>query len=226
MGELLIAVAKALEHQRLHRMLVSTQEMNRLQYELLLHMSHEFKSSLETFESESRRMRQIVTDILELPSHSAGRFPSKPMDWDIVLNRLTHRGQEPSCGRILVVDDDAGIVELLTYMLGKEGYQVDAVYDGQAAIDQLLIRRPDFMILDLMMPKLNGFEVLEAIMKTPSLQDLPIIILTARYLSKEEKDALQKRVQGIVQKGQADIHDILQILKERAVAFRALSTAS
>ena len=74
-----------------------------------------------------------------------------------------------------------------------------------------------------MMPKLNGFEVLDAIDADPALKDLPVVVLTARYLSSGDKAKLQKRVEGIVQKGETDIHEIVAILNEHSVSFRSLS---
>ena len=75
------------------------------------------------------------------------------------------------------------------------------------------------------MPKLNGFEVLDAIDADPALKDLPVVVLTARYLSSEEKAKLQERVEGIVQKGQTDIQEVVAILNEHSVSFRSLSIA-
>ena len=147
------------------------------------------------------------------------------MQWESVLQKLAQLGKHPLKATVLVVDDDPAVVDLLDYMLTKQGYEVDHASDGQAALDRIRSHRPDFLILDIMMPKLNGFEVLDAIGADPALKDLPVVILTARYLSPEEKAKLKKRVEGIVQKGETDINEVVSILNEHAVAFRSLSAA-
>jgi DNA-binding response OmpR family regulator len=220
------AVENALDQQRRTRDLVRNEEMSRLQAELLLHMSHEFKDAIHHMEGQSKELMQLVSDILELPKRSPNRQPNNRLEWQDVLNRLARLAKPKAKANVLVVDDDPGLVELLAYILTKEGYAVESVGDGKAALEALSRHKPDFMILDLMMPKLNGFEVLDALAKTPALKDLPVVILTARYLTSQEKASLKKRVEGIVQKGQSDIREILDILRERSCAFRSLSDAA
>jgi CheY-like chemotaxis protein len=222
---ILYSVQKALESQQMNRSLMNAREMNRLQSEILLHMSHEFKTSIREAQAHIQKLSELVNSILELPNRSPGRFPSTPMQWESVLNKLSHLNKRAAKAKVLVVDDDPTVIDLLDYMLTRQGYQVDQAQDGQAAMDHLKTHRPDFLILDLMLPKLNGFEVLDAINADPALKDLPVVVLTARYLSPEEKEKLQKRVEGIVQKGQTDINEVVAILNEHAVAFRTLTTA-
>jgi DNA-binding response OmpR family regulator len=222
---ILNSVEKALENQRVTRALTSAHEMNRLQSEILLHMSHEFKTSIQDVQAQIQKLAELVNSILELPSRSPGRVSGTPMQWENVLQKLSQLSKRASKANVLVVDDDPAVVDLLDYMLTRQGYEVDCVFDGQAAMERLKSRRPDFLILDIMMPKLNGFEVLDAISTDPALKDLPVVVLTARYLSPEEKEKLQKRVEGIVQKGETDIHEVVAILNEHAVAFRSLSAA-
>jgi CheY-like chemotaxis protein len=222
---MLNAIEKALENQRITRSLASVREMNRLQSELLLHMSHEFKTSIEDVQAQIQKLAELVNSILDLPKRSSGRLPSLPMDWESVLHKLGQMDKPKSKATVLVVDDDPAVIDLLTYILTRQGYQVDSVQDGQAAMERLRTHRPDFLILDLMMPKLNGFEVLDALDADPALNDLPVVVLTARYLPPEEKAMLQKRVEGIVQKGQTDIQEVVAILNEHAVSFRSLFAA-
>jgi len=222
---MLITVEKALESQRMTRALASAHEMNRLQSELLLHMSHEFKTSIQEVQAQIKRLAELVNCILDLPNRSSGRQPSLPMDWESVLQKLSQLDKPPSKATVLVVDDDPAVIDLLKYILTRQGYEVDSVQDGEATLQRLKTQRPDFLILDLMMPKLNGFEVLDALEADPALKDLPVVVLTARYLSPEEKMRLQKRVEGIVEKGQTDIQEVVAILNEHAVSFRSLSAA-
>jgi DNA-binding response OmpR family regulator len=80
---------------------------------------------------------------------------------------------------ILVVDDDASVRELVTLVLEYEGHEVRVAEDGHAALRSIEEERPDCVILDLMMPRLNGHEVLEQVRAADGGPDLPIIMLTA-----------------------------------------------
>jgi DNA-binding response OmpR family regulator len=82
--------------------------------------------------------------------------------------------------RILVVDDDHSIVKVLTAYLEQSGCQVFPAYDGEMALHVLRRERPDLVILDLMMPKRDGWDVTRLVRADPSLAATPIILLTAR----------------------------------------------
>jgi two-component system alkaline phosphatase synthesis response regulator PhoP len=82
--------------------------------------------------------------------------------------------------KILIVDDEQDIVELLSYNLEKEGFKTVKAYDGEAALGMVRSGKPDLMILDLMLPKMNGLDVCKAIRRNPEVANLPIIMLTAK----------------------------------------------
>ena len=82
--------------------------------------------------------------------------------------------------KILIVDDDPDIVELLEYNLLKDGYEVSSATDGQAGLDKAQEFKPDLILLDIMMPKLNGIEAAARIRKIPELKNVLILFLTAR----------------------------------------------
>ena len=90
--------------------------------------------------------------------------------------------------RILVVDDDRAVRESLRRSLAFNGYQVDLASDGQAALDAVTAQRPDAMVLDVMMPRLDGLEVCRRM--RAGGDDLPILVLTAH-------DAVSDRVSGL-----------------------------
>lgn len=79
--------------------------------------------------------------------------------------------------KILVVDDEKQIVELLSAYLEREGYQITAAYDGRSAYEAALKEKPDLILLDLMLPEINGFEVCRMLRVS---SNVPIIMLTAR----------------------------------------------
>jgi two-component system, OmpR family, alkaline phosphatase synthesis response regulator PhoP len=82
--------------------------------------------------------------------------------------------------RILVVDDDPELVRLLGAYLEREGFQVLTAYDGESALHILRRDRPDLVLLDLMLPDRDGWEVIRIVRADPSLRAMPIIMLTAR----------------------------------------------
>ena len=82
--------------------------------------------------------------------------------------------------RILVVDDDKQIVRLVRSYLEQAGYQVLTAYDGQTALHAIRREKPDLVILDLMLPDRDGWEITRLVRGDPALSDLPIIMLTAR----------------------------------------------
>ena len=92
--------------------------------------------------------------------------------------------------RVLIVEDEAPLVTMLRYNLEREGFAVDAAADGEEALLRIAERRPDAVLLDLMLPLVSGLEVCRQIRRAPATRALPVIMLTARG---EEGD----RVRGL-----------------------------
>lgn len=82
--------------------------------------------------------------------------------------------------KILVVDDETHIVELVKFNLEKEGYKVIVAYDGQSALERVRDAVPDLILLDIMLPQMDGLEVCRAIKQIPRYNTIPIIMLTAK----------------------------------------------
>jgi len=82
--------------------------------------------------------------------------------------------------RILIVDDEPNIVLSLEFLMQREGYQVATAADGEAALAALAAQAPDLVILDVMLPKMNGFEVCRRIRADPRWKGVRILMLTAR----------------------------------------------
>jgi two-component system, OmpR family, alkaline phosphatase synthesis response regulator PhoP len=81
---------------------------------------------------------------------------------------------------ILVVDDDPNVIRVVEINLTQEGHQVRTAGDGEAALAAVAQERPDLLILDVMMPKLDGFETLKRLKADPAMAEIPVIMLTAR----------------------------------------------
>jgi DNA-binding response OmpR family regulator len=92
-----------------------------------------------------------------------------------------------SKGRILVVDDEIYIVHILDFSLGMEGYEVITALDGEQALEKLKTEKPDLIVLDIMMPKLDGYEVCKAIKSSPETRHIPVILLSAKGRNVDQK---------------------------------------
>ncbi|MDQ1711226.1 MAG: two-component system, OmpR family, response regulator MtrA [Frankiaceae bacterium] len=122
---------------------------------------------------------------------------------------------------VLLVDDDEDVRHMTRVSLGFEGFEVTAVGDGQAGLDAARADRPDAMILDVMMPGIDGLDVLRQIRADPALHGLPVLLLTAKagvsaehegwtagataYLTKPfTGTALAATLRGLLESGAAD----------------------
>jgi CheY-like chemotaxis protein len=81
--------------------------------------------------------------------------------------------------RILIADDDQRNCELLEAYLAPEGYDVEAVYSGQQTLDAVAKNPPDLILLDIMMPRMSGYEVSQRLKDDPQTNDIPIVMVTA-----------------------------------------------
>ena len=102
--------------------------------------------------------------------------------------------------RILLVDDEPSIVKMVGKRLEVEGFQVLVAMDGQEGLNKAQTERPDLMILDLMLPKMNGYEVCSALKHDARYQNIPIILFTAKAQDKDEKFGMECGANAYVRK--------------------------
>ncbi len=102
--------------------------------------------------------------------------------------------------RVLVVDDSEVLRKIVSFNLTREGYQVDEAKDGREALEKLRQIKPDLVILDIMMPYVDGFEVLRSMRKDPELSHIPVIMLTAKGGEDDPKTALELGANGFLTK--------------------------
>src|SRR5262245_27724792 len=115
---------------------------------------------------------------------------------------------------VLIIDDERDMVEVMGFILASRGYKVQAAFDGQQAIDHLEGSVPDLIFLDLEMPRLSGFDVCEQLKNHPRLQKVPLVILTACTLNREEQNRLNKmKINGCVQKP-FEIEEIFSVIEQ------------
>ena len=96
--------------------------------------------------------------------------------------------------RVLIVEDEKALAEILEYNFKKEGYAVDTASDGEIALDKIIFKAPDLVILDWMLPKLSGIELCKKVRSNKKIKNIPIIMLTARG---EEEDRLKGLEMGV-----------------------------
>ncbi|WP_246479067.1 response regulator transcription factor [Kaustia mangrovi] len=92
-------------------------------------------------------------------------------------------------GQILIVEDESNIVESLRFILEQAGFEVEIVSDGKAALSRLRRDRFGAVVLDLMLPGMNGFDVLKAMRADAELASLPVLVLTAKGQAQDRKTA-------------------------------------
>ncbi|HET9232991.1 MAG TPA: response regulator [Candidatus Eisenbacteria bacterium] len=85
-----------------------------------------------------------------------------------------------SRGRILVVDDEIYIVHILDFSLGMEGYEVVTALDGEEGLQKAIEFKPDLIVLDIMMPKMDGYETCKALKADERTKSIPVILLSAK----------------------------------------------
>lgn len=179
---------------------------------------------------ETRDIPVIIVSILEDMKRGfhlgAVDYLTKPINKGDLLRTLARCGLAPEAAdkparigtggpiKILVVDDEPKTVELIAAVLEAEGYQVQKAYGGQEGIDLVTTEDQDLIILDLMMPKVNGFTVVEELRKHPKAKNVPIIISTAKNLTEEDFERLKGKVDSIAQKGRFSKEDLLKDIKK------------
>ena len=98
-------------------------------------------------------------------------------------------------GKILVVDDEPDVVDMVRMMLENASYEVVSAYDGKEGIEKAKQEKPDAIVLDLMMPGMDGFEACKEMKNDPDLKDIPVLVLTA--ISRHFSDTKYARSLGL-----------------------------
>jgi CheY-like chemotaxis protein len=149
----------------------------------------------------------------------AADYLTKPIDTDALLRALGRFMPTGRRAEVLVVDDDLATREMFRRTLAKGGWTVVEAADGREALTQLARAAPAVLLLDLMMPGMDGFEVLEAMRCEPGWRDIPVIVITTKDLGREELEWLRSRAERVFRKGAYDRTELVGVV-ERAVARR------
>ncbi len=149
----------------------------------------------------------------------ADEYLVKPIDKQALLNAL--RRVEGQGRELLVADDDPAVVDLVCQLLEDNGWNVRSAANGQEALDEIARQQPDVLLLDLMMPVLDGFATLQQLREAPATQDLPVIIITAKDLAPQEREELRLHATRIIEKNGLDREHLLSELKETLKSLSA-----
>jgi PAS domain S-box-containing protein len=135
--------------------------------------------------------------------------------YELEKNYSYEKPENDTKKNILIVEDNEEAIVQIKSLLESAGYEIDIALGGEMAIEHLKNKTPDAIILDLMMPIIDGFEVLESLQSKSSTAKIPVLVLSAKDLSGEEIKRLNSyNVQQLVQKGAIDIENLLRIIQK------------
>jgi len=152
---------------------------------------------------ETKDIPVVITSVMDEKelafSLGAADYFVKPLDKDRFLKRLGELGLTQG-KEVLVADDNPADVRLVASMLEAEGIGVLKAYGGEEAVTMAKGKKPALIVLDIMMPDLNGFEVIEGLRADEETRDIPIIVLTMKDLTEHERETLNRQVLAIMEK--------------------------
>jgi PAS domain S-box-containing protein len=154
-------------------------------------------------------------------------YLTKPVDYrrlTRLLEQYRPRAMESESiseliGQVLVAEDDLTTREMFRRMLEKEGWNVIEAGNGREALENLAIQTPDLILLDLMMPEMDGFQFIAALQQHPDWRSLPIIVVTAMDLAPGDRLRLNGQVEQIMQKGSYHRDDLLREVRDLVLSW-------
>ncbi len=152
-------------------------------------------------------------------SLGASEFLTKPVNQEQLRQVLLKLGGHPK-DYTLVIEDEESNRTLIGRILDKEKIRYQEAANGREALDLIAHEKPALILLDLMMPVMDGFEFLDVLRKNPSCAGIPVVVITAKDLSQEERLLLAGRVNSILQKGAVDREKLLRDITTMLEASR------
>ena len=116
--------------------------------------------------------------------------------------------------KVLIVEDDRLIGEIYRQRLSRAGYEVEVAMSGQKALDRLPEFRPDALLVDLMLPQMNGIALMKRIRALPEFKDVPIIVSTNAFLGEMIKDSIEAGATKVFNKSTLTPPLLLEVLRE------------
>jgi len=138
----------------------------------------------------------------------------KPVDREKLVTALTRCVRYGDTAPILIVDDDSTQRDMLKRTLEKEGWETIRAHNGRAALEAVRARMPSIIILDLMMPEMDGFELIHTLRKNPETREIPVVVLTAMDLSHADQAMLANNATEVLKKGASSRDEVLKIVND------------
>ncbi|MCJ2127953.1 response regulator [Methylobacterium sp. E-045] len=146
-------------------------------------------------------------------SLGATDYLHKPIEWGHLKEAMERFRATGSDGPVLVVDDDADVRERMTAMLTREGWRVTSAEHGRAGLEAVAVKKPCLILLDLMMPEMDGFGFLRVLRAKPEWRDIPVVVLTAKDVTADDRRRLAGQADRVLQKGQLSLSDLADALR-------------
>ncbi len=144
----------------------------------------------------------------------AAEYMTKPIDRTLLVALMDkYRCGEPPC-TVLLVEDDADTREMMREILMKQHWEVVEAENGHAALSRIRQSRPTLILLDLMMPRMDGFELAAALQGQPDWASIPIVVLTAKDVTTDDLMRLDGLVEKVLHKGSNSREDIVRAVRE------------
>ncbi len=115
--------------------------------------------------------------------------------------------------KILFIEDESSLQKTFGEILNQEGYEVISALDGEVGLKLAKIKKPDLVLLDLILPKINGFEVLKKLKEEAETKSIPIIILTNLEGIEDVKEAIEMGAQAYLVKAQYTLEEVVEKIK-------------
>jgi CheY-like chemotaxis protein len=146
-------------------------------------------------------------------SLGASEFLTKPIERDVLVATLNRIASRPS-GPVLLVEDDQLSRDVIRRALEALGVQVIDVPNGRVALEEMVKTRPGLILLDLLMPEMDGFEFLAELRRHEDWRSIPVVVVTAKDLDAADRIRLNGRVETILQKGAFSREELLGELRD------------
>ncbi|MBI2929180.1 MAG: response regulator [Verrucomicrobia bacterium] len=143
----------------------------------------------------------------------AAAYLTKPIDWAQLSRALADLRSRLTSQLVLVVEDDPATVEMLERNLRKDGWAAMHAENGKVGLQRLKEKRPALILLDLMMPEMDGFEFLHELRTQSEWRDIPVVVLTAKDLTIEDRARLNGQVSRVLQKGACPLGELLREIR-------------
>ncbi|NJR62022.1 MAG: response regulator [Cyanobacteria bacterium CRU_2_1] len=131
----------------------------------------------------------------------ASDYITKPLDWKTLAPILKKHQQQTDSREVLIVEDDMASRQMLRRILEREGWSVSEAENGRAALSQLTTYLPRLILLDLLMPEMDGFEFVAELQRHPDWRSLPIVVISSADITTEDRVRLGDQVEKVLQKG-------------------------